>query len=588
MPISFICPHCGRHTDVAEKFAGMSGPCAGCGRPVAIPTLAEYQEQNQDQPTARGAIGLAVGGFAALIVCGLAAAFLVPTLIRMQTQAQFGTTETNLKLIAGAMQAYHDRWGSFPPAVTMGPNGRPYHSWRVLLLPYLDRDDLYVRYNMREPWDSPNNRLLAQQIPDVYSNGAPDGSGRTRFVVVVGERTLFPPGTTTSRADAQKGLGGTILVVESAYSPVEWIAPEDLSFDSMNFAINDPQGTCISGDQIDGALVAMADGSTMLLSQQTTTEPAVQMMLLRDSAPFGGTALGVSSLYVAPLDVTRRYEPVDFAAVANQELQADFHGGRQGNNLSNLTTGEQTFGGVNFDVKERMLCLGQKEGTASYLPERIDGISIGKQCERLHFLHGTGWKAPQDGTPIGHYEVHYADGTVEMIPIVYGVDVRDWWDTDGSQAVERGRMVWTGTNRDIQSQNLGATQLRLYLCSWDNPKPETPITSLDFVAYRETECAPFCVAISIDNPRDQPSGPEQPPSPQEEAAPAAASPAAAATPAPVEEAPAESANTTAPVEVKTETAPAEAAPTPPTEEQQDGAAETENELEATESEASSP
>lgn len=505
MSISFICPHCGRHTDVAEKFAGMTGPCAGCGRPVAIPTLTEWSEQNQEQSTGRGAIGLAVGGMVAVVLCGLGAAFLVPTLLRLQSQSQLGTTETNLKVIVGAMQAYHDNWGSFPPAVTLGPDGRPYHSWRVLLLPYLDRDDLYVRYNLREPWDGPNNRMLIPLIPDVYSNGVVDATGKTRFVVVTGERTMFPPGTTTSRADAIKGAGATALVVESAYSPVAWSAPEDLVFDSMSFIINDPQGTCISGDQPDGALFAMVDGSTQLLSEQAAGEPHVQSLLIRDSSPFNGAPVGVAAIYSPPFNASRSFEAAPFGELANQSIDEDMHGGQEGNDLQMLGEGEQLLGGVPFVVPHRFLCLGHHEGTAAHLPERIDGIRIGKRCERLQFLHATGFRAARDGTPIGHYEMHYADGTMEMMKIVYGVDVRDWWDADGTLAVDHGRMVWTGSNQAIKRQSPGALQIRLFMSTWENPRPEVDVESIDYVSYKATECAPFCVAISIDNYRAEPA-----------------------------------------------------------------------------------
>ncbi len=37
MPLHFTCPHCGRETLIAEQYAGQSGPCAGCGRTIAIP-----------------------------------------------------------------------------------------------------------------------------------------------------------------------------------------------------------------------------------------------------------------------------------------------------------------------------------------------------------------------------------------------------------------------------------------------------------------------------------------------------------------------------------------------------------------------
>jgi hypothetical protein len=37
MPISFICPYCGKTTNVGDEYAGQRGPCAGCGRTITIP-----------------------------------------------------------------------------------------------------------------------------------------------------------------------------------------------------------------------------------------------------------------------------------------------------------------------------------------------------------------------------------------------------------------------------------------------------------------------------------------------------------------------------------------------------------------------
>ncbi|MBN2294757.1 MAG: hypothetical protein JXM70_20175 [Pirellulales bacterium] len=37
MPIDFTCPHCGTRTNVADEYAGMSGPCATCGKTIKIP-----------------------------------------------------------------------------------------------------------------------------------------------------------------------------------------------------------------------------------------------------------------------------------------------------------------------------------------------------------------------------------------------------------------------------------------------------------------------------------------------------------------------------------------------------------------------
>lgn len=39
MPISFICPHCGNQTTVADEYAGTSGPCTFCAKTIIVPQL---------------------------------------------------------------------------------------------------------------------------------------------------------------------------------------------------------------------------------------------------------------------------------------------------------------------------------------------------------------------------------------------------------------------------------------------------------------------------------------------------------------------------------------------------------------------
>ena len=46
-------------------------------------------------------------------------------------------------------------------------NRSPY-SWRVAILPYLEQNELYKRYNFDEPWDGPNNRKLLDQMPAIF------------------------------------------------------------------------------------------------------------------------------------------------------------------------------------------------------------------------------------------------------------------------------------------------------------------------------------------------------------------------------------------------------------------------------------
>ena len=76
----------------------------------------------------------------------------------------------NLKQIGLAMYNYHDQYGCFPPAYTADEHGRPLHSWRVLLLPYLECEDLYDQLRLNEPWNSPYNQqvLKDSDVPSVF------------------------------------------------------------------------------------------------------------------------------------------------------------------------------------------------------------------------------------------------------------------------------------------------------------------------------------------------------------------------------------------------------------------------------------
>ena len=47
-----------------------------------------------------------------------------------------------MKQIGVALHNYHDAHGCFPPAYIADANGRPMHSWRILLLAFLSESAL--------------------------------------------------------------------------------------------------------------------------------------------------------------------------------------------------------------------------------------------------------------------------------------------------------------------------------------------------------------------------------------------------------------------------------------------------------------
>lgn len=138
----------------------------------------------------------------------------------------------NLRQIGLALLYYEEKYGSLPPAYVCDAEGRPMHSWRVLILPGLDSQGLYDAYNFNQPWDGPDNSRLAAEMPHVYRCPAsrwaqPD---LTDYVVLVGPGTAFPGRRSASTARFRDPKGRTILVTESGGAPIPWMKPSDLDF----------------------------------------------------------------------------------------------------------------------------------------------------------------------------------------------------------------------------------------------------------------------------------------------------------------------------------------------------------------------
>jgi hypothetical protein len=193
----------------------------------------------------------------------------------------------------------------------------------------------------------------------------------------------------------------------------------------------------------------------------------------------------------------RRLTFLDLQAKANHKRADDFHSGRYpGNNLASLPAGEQTLGGVKFHIGEGVLQLGSS--TIADKPEKVEGIPVGRRVAKLYILHATGYSPEEEEKRIGAYTVHYQDGTTATIPVVYGQDVMDWWKYPGAADPTRAKVAWEGKNEPAKNE-FDAT-IRLYLTTWENPHPEKAVATIDYASTMDTPCAPFCVAITAEEP----------------------------------------------------------------------------------------
>lgn len=143
-----------------------------------------------------------------------------------------------------AVANYHDTYKCYPPPFIADADGNPMHSWRILLLPFLEQNEIYKRYRFDEPWDGPNNRKLGDQMPSIYALHGCEKPGNvtTNYLRVVGEATASPTGRTITESDITDGTANTLFIVENVDSGIHWMEPRDLNVDSMSFEIGKPNG----------------------------------------------------------------------------------------------------------------------------------------------------------------------------------------------------------------------------------------------------------------------------------------------------------------------------------------------------------
>ncbi len=278
MPIDFRCPLCGHSTLVADQYAGQSGPCAKCGQMVTVPSpLGSTPPMTPPPPRSSGGAGAIVGIIAAVVLgfflCGgVGVALLLPAVQAAREAARRSQCANNLKQIGLAFHNYHDTTGAFPPAYIADTNGKPMHSWRVLLLPYMEQGAMYNRYDQSQAWDSGANRQLLSQMPVTFQcPSAPSGTQSTSYVVVQGAETIFDGSTPCKIASITDGTSNTILVVEAPQANIPWTEPRDLTFAELSMVINGGANSPHS-QHPGGVQVLLADGSVRFLSKNIAPE----------------------------------------------------------------------------------------------------------------------------------------------------------------------------------------------------------------------------------------------------------------------------------------------------------------------------
>ena len=269
MSIRFTCPNCGVVTDVDDRYAGQSGPCRNCGQTVQVPGDSPFGAAPAAVPRrSSGNAGVVIAiiaaiGFFGLCAIGVLIALLLPAVQAARGAAQRAQCSNNEKQILLALLNYESAYGSFPPAYTVDANGRPMHSWRLLILPFLEQNAMYAQYDFTQPWDSPANLALTMaSCPSVFQCPAHTGpgTGNTDYVGVAGPGTLFDGSKARTMGEIHDGTSRTLAIVEIANSNIHWAQPVDFDVSTASFDPSLATGPNSFGSSHAGTVVGYLDG----------------------------------------------------------------------------------------------------------------------------------------------------------------------------------------------------------------------------------------------------------------------------------------------------------------------------------------
>lgn len=190
---------------------------------------------------------------------GMLVGLLLPAVQQARQAARSMQTMNNYKEIGLAMLNHEATFRGLPTAYTVDEEGKPLHSWRVLILPFLGERELYEKIRLDEPWDSEWNRQFHDQCPKVYQSVFNPSKTDAVVGVVVGQGTMFPPVTEKGQKGiglekVTDGLSNTIMLVPC--KPVCWMdptgdpkvsdlqSPEDVVYDGSEEVFPATMGDC--------------------------------------------------------------------------------------------------------------------------------------------------------------------------------------------------------------------------------------------------------------------------------------------------------------------------------------------------------
>jgi hypothetical protein len=188
----------------------------------------------------------------------------IPAVVKAREASGRVRCANNLRRIGEACNGFENTYGFFPSSIKeLGPQ----RSWAMQILPWIEQEELAHQYDYEKPWYDPANaEAVRHQVPLFYCPSSPYGmrtaSGTAKIKTTSPEgdpvrtRASFTDAACTDyavihqvrkeafvrglvekagpgmlaedlfprRGDVPDGLGNTLMVVEAAGRPDEWMA----------------------------------------------------------------------------------------------------------------------------------------------------------------------------------------------------------------------------------------------------------------------------------------------------------------------------------------------------------------------------
>jgi hypothetical protein len=195
---------------------------------------------------------------AAVLLVAASVAMLLPS-VRSGPPLPRIQCMNNIRLAALGILEYEKHNGHLPPPFTTDASGNRLHSWRALILPYIEERELFALIDFEKPWNHPTNAKAGSMMPDAYRCAAENGDvNSTSFLAVLDPDTIWSIANNRSFRElsasgrlTEDALNRSCMLVESRPFRCHWMAPTDVTLDQLltdapqSFTTDHPGFSCI-------------------------------------------------------------------------------------------------------------------------------------------------------------------------------------------------------------------------------------------------------------------------------------------------------------------------------------------------------